>query len=312
MRLSLSTCSRAGHGASQPDSQPETSHPIPMKSCANARTKFAMALLAVLPSSFPAPLAGQAAPVEAGLLGWIRKSSGLEIRSVDSREENAAPYNLAFAGDGELEIYQPVDLRRESDAGVTFYEFRFSPAFAPRFGAAASVPASGGRAEKMPTIDIGGAILGYRLSEMKESRSAELVVFLGAGSAKGERRKDEWMTTGVHFEIRDDGRVVGHAPMVVRADAAKGVWDLYLYGELFLVDLPYRERGHSLIVKSASQGGASLRGMSVSDSNPLFVDSNVDGIPDEFAARHGGIARDEPVPGKGSTLLVEYLARANW
>lgn len=265
--------------------------------------------------------------------GWTETRGETAIKRSTLRDTDGAPFNLVLEGAGEAEIDQPKGNRNGQDA-VTFYQFRFNPSFAAKVleeehadesrgagkgRAAGALARSGGKSlgfaegDDFPTVDVGGARLGWRLSaDSDHGRNAELIAYVGLGQASGMVGEDGWMTTGVHFEVRDDGRVTGHAPIVVRADSAKGVWDLYLYNDLFLVDLPYRKRFENLVVKTASDGETSIQNLRITDHNPLFEDEDLDGIPDDFAATRGVKAREEPVEPDGPSLLVEYLAREKW
>ncbi|EDY84132.1 hypothetical protein VDG1235_3762 [Verrucomicrobiia bacterium DG1235] len=244
--------------------------------------------------------------------GWAREKGDAKIRNLESVDEDGAPTRFLIEGEGEVEIDYPKRFlktrgkRSKGDSDdtntITFYEIRVSPSLGKKDNVI----------EKIPTIDMGGAVMGLRIAgETEGARMAELVAWVGSKS-NGKKRveaAENWIRTGIYFDVSESGYISGHIPIVVRVDEISGIWDLYVFGNIVLADLPYSKRSENFLIESVAKEKTSVRGVRVTDKNPLFVDENSDGIPDSFAERHGGIKRSEIVEETGSSLLVEYMSR---
>lgn len=220
----------------------------------------------------------------------VKKSEDIQIVEQFDKASNRSPHALKFKGQGKIEFEARKQQRKNQDE-VTFYQLKLKPSVA--------------RSEKPePTVvRIGGAVLGYQF--VSEAASAELLVAIG----KTDRKDFEWYRTGVYLAHEEDGSVIGHMPIVVRSDDKRKLWDLYLYQELFLTDLPLFGNGKGFEFQTVGKGETSVRNVQVGDENPLFTDNDFDGIPDTFNADFPGLERDDLLEETGTSLLVEYLAR---
>ncbi len=83
-----------------------------------------------------------------------------------------------------------------------------------------------------------------------------------------------------------EGPAVPWVSLVVRQDLQAGTWDLFLNGELIAIDLGLVESNDSLQLEVGARETIYLDGLGVGKENPLFPDSDGDGMSDAYEVAH--------------------------
>jgi hypothetical protein len=193
-----------------------------------------------------------------------------------------------FEGIGGVEL--PIIKSRRGDQDtVTYYSFRYRPALA----------ANG----EYATLDFDGAVIGARRLE-RSSGIAEIVVL--PSHLINRAKSGDWIRTGLYVPIDREQRIRASVDLVVRVDISSQEWDLFANRVMVANGISYRKGNGKISAKSASENMTSLSDLKVLDYNPLFVDDNFDGVPDDFAAKYNAHDRDQVIPGQGVSLVELY------
>jgi hypothetical protein len=133
-------------------------------------------------------------------------------------------------------------------------------------------------------IEVGGARLGIVDSDMTDY--AQLVVDEPAGNGS-----PQWRELGIHVPLRRyDGQLLASlSVLTVRLDRTSGTWDLSYGSKLVAEDLILNpSTRHSQFIVKAGMEGAMVNGLVQSDENPLYADSNANGLDDDFEQQKQG------------------------
>jgi hypothetical protein len=126
-----------------------------------------------------------------------------------------------------------------------------------------------------------GSVLAF---VVEESTEAIQVVAFGPSDRPEENRL---VSTGVKTdEFGFASRWLG---LLIRQDLAAGKWDLFVDGKLVVANqalAPEQERSEWVIFGHAS-GPVWIDALTLSSENPLFADSDHDGLPDAYEVAHG-------------------------
>src|SRR5262245_53171278 len=126
---------------------------------------------------------------------------------------------------------------------------------------------------------------------------------------------NQWVDTGVRFAIDSRNQSTGWLRLTLREDYAHHTWDLYINGVLADYDVAFLRDSESSL-RSLSLGGAAMAtacydGVLAQAKNPLFPDSDSDGMPDAWETANGlNIAVDDrngDRDGDGLTNIEEYF-----
>jgi hypothetical protein len=149
------------------------------------------------------------------------------------------------------------------------------------------------------------ASIGFQIS----SGRGEVYVFDGVGS-------NQWVGTGVTFDINGSNQATSWLRLTIRADYTHHKWDLYVNGVLADYDLAFGNNSESYFRILALRGHTSAAtyydNVSAQSTNPLFTDSDKDGMPDAWEATAGlntaSDDRNSDKDGDGRTNIEEYFA----
>ena len=118
-----------------------------------------------------------------------------------------------------------------------------------------------------------------------DSGSGEWVFLNGDGSGGGV-----WFTAGDTVPLDEAGRTGWHR-FTLRFNLTLNVWDVYIDGNLLAINLGFFEAltdgSEAINIYGSRQGVAYLDNFSLSAYNPLFDDTDLDGIDDAFETAHG-------------------------
>jgi hypothetical protein len=139
--------------------------------------------------------------------------------------------------------------------------------------------------------------------------SGVVYAFDGNGTGSGT-----WVATKTSIPIDEFGQSLGWVRFTFRQDYTAKLWDLYVNGNIASINLGFRDdtsTAFSLFSVQAPVASVSaLDDFFVSSENPLFTDSNNNGIDDAWEMAHLGSlaygANDDP-GSIGYTLLQTYL-----
>lgn len=122
-------------------------------------------------------------------------------------------------------------------------------------------------------VEVGGARLGIIESDIGDY----------AQLAADENSK--WRLLGIHVPLQKfEGKPLGSfSVLTVRLDRTDGSWDLYQSARLVAEDLPLDASiKHGQFRVRAGADGAMVNGLVQSDENPLYADTNGNGVDDAF------------------------------
>jgi hypothetical protein len=98
--------------------------------------------------------------------------------------------------------------------------------------------------------------------------------------------------------------------LTIRIDANAGTWDLFVFRQLVATDIPlskYDPLADRKFRLTAGESGAWLLGWVNADKNPLWEDTNGNGIEDAFEIqRHGSLLPVNATPGERADLAREF------
>lgn len=131
-------------------------------------------------------------------------------------------------------------------------------------------------------IEIGGARLGFTAS------LAEGDLQLMYDDTSGT--EPQWRALGIYLPMeKHDGRWLGAAPLLtVQLEPDLGVWHLFAGARVVAYGLPLLPNADAKVSVKSGNDGAIICGLVQSDENPLFADSNANGIDDAFEKEQAG------------------------
>jgi hypothetical protein len=133
-------------------------------------------------------------------------------------------------------------------------------------------------------LSVGGARLGF----VESPSGGTLQLMYDAPGPSGR----QWRTIPVHVaaERYEGQELASMSPITVRLESGRGVWDLYYGRRLVATGLPVVERtGASTPVRvRGGEKGAWVLGVVGALENPLFTDSNRNGIEDSWERTASG------------------------
>ncbi|MFA6288985.1 MAG: LamG-like jellyroll fold domain-containing protein [Opitutaceae bacterium] len=143
---------------------------------------------------------------------------------------------------------------------------------------------------------------------VKVGSEGKLSVLDGNGTGSGS-----WVTLDTAIPIDQYGQAENWIRFTFRQDYSAKKWDLYLDGSMVAHGLGFKDNsaGYFSVFKlqGALDGNTSLDAFLTVDENPLFVDSDKDGLPDSWETQQLGTAGYGPEtdPGAvGRTLAQSY------
>lgn len=134
----------------------------------------------------------------------------------------------------------------------------------------------------LEVFDLEGGLGGF----VRVGGDGRLYVVNGTGSGSGE-----WVATNKTFSADANGLLNDWVQVSVRQDFSGKRWDLYVDGELTLPNLKLWDDAATYLQAFAIIGYTDsplyVDGVSVSESNPLFLDVDQDGMDDAWESIHG-------------------------
>ncbi len=139
-------------------------------------------------------------------------------------------------------------------------------------------------ASRTTVIEMGGARLG--LTDSSSKGYLQLMYDDSAGGAL------QWRGLGVIMRAEPhDGRMLAPLPVLtIRIDPEQNGWDVYSDARLLAHNLPLiaAKKSDRKITVKAGVDGVWICGLVLADENPLYEDSNENGIDDRFELRQRG------------------------
>ena len=213
---------------------------------------------------------------EGDFKGSVLVSEGISVTKVNIWGD-LAPHAVYFSGLGDLMIQRPVESSETvdespSEKSVVFIQFRTKPALDLENNAAT-------------VFDVAGAKVAFRLVPDLDS-TGELLIQkaqdLEAVEPEPTESRIEWLKTGVFFAVNRSGQAEVSQTFTFRLDSLEGSFDLWYFGRLFLSDRSYLPRESDILVRSVSEHQGQITEVRATETNPLFLDKDSDGIPDQF------------------------------
>ncbi|PTY04993.1 hypothetical protein DB347_20095, partial [Opitutaceae bacterium EW11] len=146
---------------------------------------------------------------------------------------------------------------------------------------------------------------------LKNGTAGQIFALNGDGLGVGT-----WEPLAPVFLLDNVGVATQWQRLTVRLNYLTQTYDIYLNGVMFAANLRFRIAVAPYLswfsVKGNTLAGASLDSLYVGAANPLFADSNNNGVDDAWETTHGlslvGDSRSTDSDGDGLTDLQEYLA----
>jgi cytoskeletal protein CcmA (bactofilin family) len=226
----------------------------------------------------------------AGQLGWSADSSAAVIAS-----------DLAFNGSWSLALYPatpPVSVTQ------TFAPYSGHPIVYMDFFAR---PVAETNIASSTTFTIEGAQFAF----VRVNSSAMLEVFNGDGIGGGA-----WQDTPFAATPGPDNQLTDWARFTARLDWAHRTWDLFADGRMVAADVHFRDNSATYLSTFSVRGDSSATTRVdynfAGADNPLFTDTNNNGIADQWETMFGfSLAaenRNADPDGDGRTNIQEYVA----
>ena len=196
---------------------------------------------------------------------------------------------VIMSGTGEVQIEVPFAAKPP----ISFYSFTFRP--------------SVGKNSAHPTqLNVAGAVLDFPRYPNAENIMSGYVRVLN-----GARKNNEWINTGIFYGLGPGGKAKVPLAFTLRLDREAGVWDLYIMDRLWEADIAYVTAEDKIVISLGSDFHTTLEDLVITKSNPLFEDSNKDGLPDSFEKKQGHTPtannRQALIAGGTETLVEYYL-----
>jgi len=224
-------------------------------------------------------LVGSTLHIQAELKIGFEQSEGYTVgkplpKDIWMASESGVAVTVGEAPDGG----QSIEICGES-AWVAISE----PVFASRevsFLAISVKPVVAKDVENSLQIDTGGIVIGF--AGNGETGRVLASDQLESGSV-------EWRSLGYEFALNQDGQSNSWLRLVLRRDAASNIYDVYVGQNLVGADLRLISERNSIGLTAVGGigGSASLDNVAATNWNPLFEDSDSDGISDLFERRNG-------------------------
>ncbi len=179
------------------------------------------------------------------------------------------------------------------DAGIVFMDF-----FAR--------PVAGADVSNATMFDVEGA----RFAFVLDGAIASLRALDGNGNGGGT-----WRSSAFAANVGPERELLSWTRLTARLDFGRLKWDLYAGGNMVAADLGFRDNAATHLGSFAVRGDSSsmsrLDYVFAGADNPLFDDTNDNGIDDVWETAHGrsltGNGRDEDPDGDGLPDLREYI-----
>jgi hypothetical protein len=151
---------------------------------------------------------------------------------------------------------------------------------------------------------------GATVALVQTGSQAEVQVLNGNGAGGGV-----WQPTGLKVSIAANGQAVDWLRLTLREDYATMRWDLYANGRLIAANLGFSDNSITAFSKVTFTGSTAtpelLDDFLVAFDNPLFADTDKDGMDDAWEIANGLNPalndRDGDKDGDGLTNIREYL-----
>lgn len=215
----------------------------------------------------------EAAPLAAAKFN-VDTLSATDVAGATKAKKNSIDY---LALDGGKEWSRPL---RGAVENVTFVSFHL-------YGSIGTV------------VEIGGVKLGITASDVPNY--AQLMAKSGA---------KDWCSLGLNVPFKTyGGKTLAALPVLtVRLDSDEGTFDVYRDAQLLAVNLSVAAgNAPRRFVVTSGAGGAWICGLVQSDENPLYEDSNSNGVDDQFERRkRGGVAAQKSSLPERKQLAEEW------
>lgn len=225
-----------------------------------------------------------------GQLGW-------------SSQAGAATINVTSAANGTQQVSLPPStpapqIEQEFGAQLTNPAVVFTDLFVK--------PVAGSDYASGTILDIDSAQVAFVLS----GSTGRFAVLSGDGVGAGT-----WRQVGPQVPLDITQAPTAWQRVTVRLDYTKKRWDFYCGGVMVVADLPFRLNSATyfslLALRGHTAGSVSLDDIFVGAINPLFADSNQNGIDDGWETAHGLLLtsdnRSDDPDGDGKLNIDEYL-----
>lgn len=123
------------------------------------------------------------------------------------------------------------------------------------------------------TINLGGA----KLSFVNSGTGGQIVVVSGTAA----------QAVNASYKLGDGNLAWDWVKVTVREDVAKGTWDLFLDGKPVVFDQALEADRSSFRVENDSVSAAYVDMFTEQSTNPLFQDTDKDGMPDAYEVANG-------------------------
>jgi len=163
-------------------------------------------------------------------------------------------------GAGIVKVDPKKERKRANEDGVWFYAARLRPAFDE---------SGDGRVR----ADFGGAIVGYQYKQ--DIGMAELLVLRDGKNA------EEWIGTGVYYPVGQDGAMRVHSEVVIMIDSGAREWRLFSGSRIVGQNIPWVAGKEGFSIEVQGDAETSVSNLWYGDENPLFVDEDRNGVPDD-------------------------------
>lgn len=222
------------------------------------------------------------------LPGWTASASGV-AKATDEVFNDGNQSLEIFKSEKDQAVAKSVTIPKD---GILYIDFMIRPTADPEENPVYSVAAN-------------GAVLGF----LKEGDTGTVVAVVGDQKPS--------TATNFSFEVDDDNLAVDWVRVTIREDVKAKTWDLFLNGKLTLVDqsLIATDAG-AFQVYSSSQGRFYIDDLLVTEFNPLFPDSDKDGLPDAYEEATGTnpLLNDRAsfMPGSELSNIKSFLSENNF
>ena len=141
------------------------------------------------------------------------------------------------------------------------------------------------------------------------SDSGEWMFLDGDGTGSGD-----WLNAGDLMALDSSSRTDWHR-ITLRFNLSQNTWDAYIDGNLHAIDLGFVEAmsvgSEAINIYGNSTGLAYIDKFSLTATNPLFADADLDGIDDDYETEHGLDSniddRFSDLDADGLTNVEEYI-----
>lgn len=143
---------------------------------------------------------------------------------------------------------------------------------------------------------------------VKIGAAGEVFVLDGDGSGGGS-----WVATGKTLAINGSGEASDWVRFTFRQDYTAKTWDLYVNGAMTAHGLGFKDDTKTALTQFATQGGSggttAFDYFYAANVNPLFTDTDLDGLPDDWEQRWFGTLGHGPADDPGGvsrTIVASY------